>query len=47
MHVSDDVLDGNRIDHMKLRPTGRLAGSMYCHTLDVFEMKRPVYRPRT
>ncbi len=43
MHVRDDIINGHRIDHLKLRPTGRLAGSMYCHTLDVFEMKRPTY----
>ena len=43
MHVRDDIINGHRIDHLKLSPTGRLAGSMYCHTLDVFEMKRPTY----
>ncbi len=42
-HVRDDIIDGHRIDHQRLRPTGRLAGSMYCHTTDVFELVRPEY----
>ena len=45
MHVRDDIIDGYRINHQRLKPTGRLAGSMYCHTSDVFEMVRPVYTP--
>ena len=45
MHVRDDIIDGHRINHQRLKPTGRLAGSMYCHTSDVFEMVRPVYPP--
>ena len=45
MHLRDDIINGHRIDHRKLRPTGRLAGNMYCHTLDVFELVRPVYEP--
>ncbi len=44
MHIRDDIIDGHRINHQILRPTGRLAGSMYCHTADVFEMVRPVYQ---
>lgn len=45
LHIRDDIIDGHRINHQLLKPTGRLAGSMYCHTGDVFEMVRPVYRP--
>ena len=45
MHIRDDIIDGHRINHQRLKPTGRLAGSMYCHTSDVFEMVRPVYTP--
>ena len=45
MHLRDDILDGHRVNHQNLKPTGRLAGSMYCHTSDVFEMPRPVYHP--
>jgi len=45
VHVRDDIINGHRIDHQKLRPTGRLAGNMYCHTTDVFEMVRPDYQP--
>ena len=43
MHVRDDLIDGHRINHQLLKPTGRLAGSMYCHTADVYEMPRPIY----
>jgi len=45
MHVRDDILNGHRVNHHILKPTGRLAGNMYCHTSDVFEMVRPVYQP--
>tara|TARA_B100000949_G_scaffold135004_1_gene118913 strand:+ start:285 stop:911 length:627 start_codon:yes stop_codon:yes gene_type:complete len=45
MHVSDDVIDGHRIDQAKLMATGRMAGNMYCRTNDRFEMVRPVYDP--
>jgi|TARA_B100001971_G_C18061630_1_gene468268 flavin reductase (DIM6/NTAB) family NADH-FMN oxidoreductase RutF len=44
MHVRDDLIDGHRINHQKLRPTGRLAGNMYCHTVDTFELVRPNYK---
>jgi len=44
MHVRDDILNGHRVNHHILKPTGRLAGSMYCHTSEVFEMVRPVYQ---
>ena len=45
MHVRDDIIDGHRINHQVLKPTGRLAGNMYCHTDDTYEMVRPVYDP--
>jgi flavin reductase (DIM6/NTAB) family NADH-FMN oxidoreductase RutF len=45
MHIRDDIISGHRINHHLLKPTGRLAGSMYCHTADAFEMVRPVYQP--
>lgn len=45
MHVRDDIINGHRINHQKLKPTGRLAGNMYCYTPDTFEMVRPVYDP--
>ena len=50
MHVRDDILyegpNGLRINHEALRPTGRLAGNMYCHTDDVYELVRPHYTPQ-
>ena len=47
LHIRDDIIDGHRVNHNLLKPTGRLAGSMYCHTADVFEMVRPVYEADT
>ncbi len=42
MHVADEVLDGHgRVDPRKLRTIGRLGGDWYCHTSDIFEMRRP------
>jgi flavin reductase (DIM6/NTAB) family NADH-FMN oxidoreductase RutF len=42
MHVADAVLDERgRIDPRKLRTIARLGGDYYCHTSDLFEMKRP------
>ena len=43
MHVRDDIINGHRINHQRLRPVGRLAGNMYCKTDDVYEMVRPRY----
>lgn len=45
MHVRDDVIDGHRIDQQRLRAVGRLAGNMYCHTIDTYELVPPVYTP--
>ena len=45
MHLRDDIIEGHRINHQRLKPTGRLAGNMYCHTAETFEMVRPVYDP--
>ena len=45
LHIRDDLIDGHRINQEKLRPTGRLAGDMYCYTADTFELVRPVYDP--
>jgi flavin reductase (DIM6/NTAB) family NADH-FMN oxidoreductase RutF len=43
-HIRDDVYDPatGRVDMHRLRPLGRLAGQMYTHVHDIFEMKRPV-----
>ena len=43
LHLRDDVYDaaGGRIDMHRLRPVGRLAGNLYTHVHDIFEMKRP------
>ena len=42
MHADDRVLDAHgRIDPHKLRTVGRLGGDYYCHTSDLFTLKRP------
>lgn len=43
MHVRDDVYDPatGRLDMHRLKPVGRLAGHLYAHVHDIFEMKRP------
>ena len=42
-HVRDDVYDAatGRLDMHRLRPVGRLAGNLYSHIHQIFEMKRP------
>jgi flavin reductase (DIM6/NTAB) family NADH-FMN oxidoreductase RutF len=41
-HVADAVLgDNGRADPRKLRTIARLGGDYYCHSTDLFEMKRP------
>jgi flavin reductase (DIM6/NTAB) family NADH-FMN oxidoreductase RutF len=42
-HVRDDVYDAGtgRLDMRRLQPVGRLAGNLYTHVHDIFEMKRP------
>jgi flavin reductase (DIM6/NTAB) family NADH-FMN oxidoreductase RutF len=42
LHVANQVLDANgRVDPRKLQTIARLGGDWYCHTSDLFEMKRP------
>lgn len=43
LHIDDQIISGHRINHEKLKPVGRLAGNMYTHTYDVFELMRPSY----
>ena len=45
VHIREDIIDGHRINHQNLKPTGRLAGNMYCHTDDTFVLVRPQYQP--
>jgi len=40
-HVKDALLRDGTIDISKLKLIGRLGDDLYCHTQDVFEMKRP------
>ena len=40
-HVRDSLYQDGRIDMHGLRPVGRLAGHLYTHVHDIFEMKRP------
>ncbi|MBA4065937.1 MAG: flavin reductase family protein [Isosphaera sp.] len=42
LHVADEVLDGKGgVDPRKLRTVARLGGAFWCHTSDLFELKRP------
>jgi flavin reductase (DIM6/NTAB) family NADH-FMN oxidoreductase RutF len=43
LHLRDDLYDPatGRLDVHRLRPVGRLAGHLYTHVHDIFEMKRP------
>jgi flavin reductase (DIM6/NTAB) family NADH-FMN oxidoreductase RutF len=42
MHLADAILDAQgRVDPRKLRTIGRLGGDSYCHTSDLFDLKRP------
>ncbi len=43
VHVRDDVFDPatGRLDVQRFKPVGRLAGHLYTHVHDIFEMKRP------
>ena len=40
-HVDESLLDGTRIDLPRLKAVGRLAGTWYSRTTDLFEMERP------
>lgn len=42
IHIADSVLDGKGgIDPRKLKTVARLGGAFWCHTSDLFELKRP------
>ncbi|HLQ41826.1 MAG TPA: flavin reductase family protein, partial [Thermoplasmata archaeon] len=41
LHVDDAVLTNGTVDVHKAKPIGRLGGSRYCRTQDVFELHRP------
>lgn len=42
MHIAESVLDGKGgIDPRKLQTVARLGGAYWCHTSDLFELKRP------
>lgn len=41
IHVDDEVMTGGRIDARKLKAIGRLSGSNYCRTTELFRMERP------
>ncbi len=42
MHIDDQILDEkNAIDPKKLKTVARLGGDFWCHSSDLFKMKRP------
>jgi flavin reductase (DIM6/NTAB) family NADH-FMN oxidoreductase RutF len=42
-HISDELMKAGVIDPYKLKPIGRLGGSLYTYVRDIFEMKRLSY----
>lgn len=40
-HIRDSLITEGRIDFTELKAIGRLSGSGYCTTRDVFQMRRP------
>jgi flavin reductase (DIM6/NTAB) family NADH-FMN oxidoreductase RutF len=47
-HIRDDLYNptSGRVDMYNLHPVGRLAGELYSHVHDIFEMKRPAEKYR-
>ena len=43
IHIDERVWQNGRIDESIMRPLGRLAGSEYSYTRDLFRMPRPAY----
>ncbi len=41
LHVDDAVMTQGLVDVHKTKPIGRLGGTQYCRTQDVFELRRP------
>ncbi|MDX1465407.1 MAG: flavin reductase family protein, partial [Halomonas sp.] len=41
IHVDDAIWDGRHVDREGLRPIGRMAGSDYARTTDLFVVERP------
>ncbi len=42
IHISDEILsDGHKIDFLKYKALGRLAGKLYCKTDQIIELERP------
>lgn len=42
LHIDDAILDASgKVDPRKLKTVGRLGGDYWCHTSDLFELKRP------
>jgi flavin reductase (DIM6/NTAB) family NADH-FMN oxidoreductase RutF len=42
MHIDDSILDPiGKVDPRKLKTVARLGGDYWCHTSDLFELKRP------
>jgi flavin reductase (DIM6/NTAB) family NADH-FMN oxidoreductase RutF len=42
IHIADEMLDGKGgVDPRKLKTVARLGGAFWCHTSDLFELKRP------
>ncbi|CAN5622687.1 flavin reductase family protein [soil metagenome] len=44
IHVADEVITDGRVDPEKLRPVGRLSGSLYSAQGEIISLKRPTYK---
>lgn len=44
-HIVGELYEDGHVDPLKLKPVGRLGGMRYCRVNDLFEMRRPRYRP--
>jgi flavin reductase (DIM6/NTAB) family NADH-FMN oxidoreductase RutF len=46
VHVQDELWVQGVIKAQKLKGIGRLGEDLYCRTMDIFEMKRPIILPK-
>lgn len=44
-HVRDELYQDGQVNMHELKALGRLGGELYCHTNNIFEMKRPYPYP--
>jgi flavin reductase (DIM6/NTAB) family NADH-FMN oxidoreductase RutF len=45
-HIDDALMENGRINQIALKAVGRLSGSEYCKTTEIFSMRRPTISPQ-